>query len=44
VAVTLERGEPARRGSAPGEPPEQAMDELVALVAVLLDSAERALG
>jgi hypothetical protein len=44
VAVTLERGEPARRGSAPGEPSEQAMDELVALVAVLLDSAERVLG
>ncbi|MGN6272670.1 MAG: phosphotransferase family protein [Protaetiibacter sp.] len=43
VAATLESGEPARRGSAPDEAPEQAMDELVALVDVLLDAARRAL-
>jgi len=43
VAVTLERGEPARRGSAPAESSEQALDELVALVDVLLDAARRAL-
>jgi hypothetical protein len=43
VAATLESGQPARRGSAPAEPPERAMDELVALVDVLLDAARRAL-
>jgi hypothetical protein len=43
VAVTFERGQPTRRGSAPAEAPEQALGELVALVDLLLDAARRAL-
>ena len=43
VAAALERGEPIRRGSAIAEAPEDAMDELVVLVDVLLDAAARAL-
>lgn len=43
VAASLESGDPIRRGSAPAEAPEQAMDELVALVGLLLDAARRVL-
>ena len=39
VVVALASGRPVRRGSAPQEPPETALDELVALTHVLLDSA-----
>jgi hypothetical protein len=42
VARGLERGEPARRGSLPDEPPETATAELVKLCDVLLSCASRA--
>ena len=44
LAATLEAGEPARRGSAPHETPETALDELTTLARLLLESAERILG
>lgn len=43
VAAALERGEAPRRGSAPNEVPEQALEELSVLVEVLLDAARRVL-
>ncbi|THG29256.1 aminoglycoside phosphotransferase family protein [Naasia lichenicola] len=44
VAVTVETGEPARRGSAPQESPETALDELRTATVILLEAAERLLG
>lgn len=43
VAATLADGAPARRGSAPHETPEQAMEELTVLIGIVLDAAGRAL-
>lgn len=44
VVRTLETGEPAHRGSAPDEAPEQALEELLQLAGLLLDTARRVLG
>ncbi|MFC7376252.1 phosphotransferase family protein [Brachybacterium sp. GCM10030268] len=43
VAETALEGRPARRGSAPEESPEQALEELTQLVGILLDAARRVL-
>ena len=43
VAACIERGEAPRRGSLPDEAPETATEELILLVDLLLDSAERVL-
>ncbi|WP_210480772.1 phosphotransferase [Naasia sp. SYSU D00948] len=43
VAEGLERGGAPRRGSLADEPPEEALDELIALVDVLLEGADRVL-
>jgi hypothetical protein len=42
VVVALTSGRPVRRGSAPEEPSETALEELVALTGILLDSADEA--
>ncbi len=39
VVAALVDGTPVRRGSAPDEPPEQALDELIALTGALFDAA-----
>ncbi len=44
LAVAIEDGTPVRRGSAPKEAPAAAMDELVALGAILEAAADRLLG
>ncbi len=44
VLLTIVDGTPWRRGSAPAEPEQQAMTELLALAEVLFDAAGRALG
>jgi hypothetical protein len=43
VAATIESGGPARRGSAPHESPDEALEQLLALVDVLLRESERVL-
>ncbi|WP_299166870.1 phosphotransferase family protein [uncultured Arthrobacter sp.] len=43
VVAGIERGQPPRRGSLPDEDPAAALDELIALVDLLLASADRAL-
>jgi hypothetical protein len=43
LAATIESGGEARRGSAPHESPEQALEELIALADVLLRESERVL-
>lgn len=41
LAAALDSGTPVRRGSAPDEPPTQALDELVALGGIMAAAAER---
>lgn len=43
VVAGLERGQPVRRGSLPDEDPSVALEELLVLVDLLLESADRAL-